>query len=140
MPWLGWTCGKCRYCSSGRENLCDLAQFTGYDLDGGYAEWVVANERFSFPLPDGFADFDIPPLLCAGLIGYRSLRMAGDGARIGLYGFGAAAHIVAQVARWEGRRVFAVTRPGDARRNRSPSNSAQSGRAPERRPRSSMLR
>src|SRR5580765_5998205 len=114
VPWLGWTCGECRYCTSGRENLCDRARFTGYDLDGGYAEWAVADERFCFTLPDGLGDLDAAPLLCAGLIGYRSLRMAGDAERLGLYGFGAAAHIVAQVARWEGRRVFAVTREGDA--------------------------
>ncbi len=114
VPWLGWTCGECRYCASGRENLCDRARFTGYDLDGGYAEWAVADERYCFPLPDGVGDLEAAPLLCAGLIGYRSLRMAGDAERLGLYGFGAAAHIVAQVARWEGRRVFAVTRPGDA--------------------------
>jgi propanol-preferring alcohol dehydrogenase len=113
VPWLGWTCGECRYCTSGRENLCDRARFTGYDLDGGYAEWAVADERFCFPLPDGFGDLDAAPLLCAGLIGFRSLRMCGDAQRLGLYGFGAAAHIVAQVALWEGRRVFAVTRPGD---------------------------
>jgi alcohol dehydrogenase, propanol-preferring len=114
MPWLGWTCGECRYCVSGRENLCDRARFTGYDLDGGYAEWTVADERFCFPIPDGFDDLQAAPLLCAGLIGYRSLRLAGDAERLGLYGFGAAAHIVAQVARFEGRRVFAVTRKGDA--------------------------
>ena len=114
VPWLGWTCGECRYCTSGRENLCDRARFTGYDLDGGYAEWAVADERFCFTLPDGLGDLDAAPLLCAGLIGYRSLRMAGDAERLGLYGFGAAAHIVAQVARWEGRRLFAVTREGDA--------------------------
>jgi propanol-preferring alcohol dehydrogenase len=113
VPWLGWTCGECRYCTSGRENLCDRARFTGYDLDGGYAEWAVADERFCFPLSDGFGDLDAAPLLCAGLIGFRSLRMCGDAQRLGLYGFGAAAHIVAQVALWEGRRVFAVTRPGD---------------------------
>ncbi len=113
VPWLGWTCGECRYCASGRENLCDRARFTGYDIDGGYAEWVVADERFCFPIPDGFDDLQAAPLLCAGLIGYRSLRLAGDAERLGLYGFGAAAHIVAQVARHEGRRVFAVTRPGD---------------------------
>jgi propanol-preferring alcohol dehydrogenase len=113
VPWLGWTCGACRYCTSGRENLCDRARFTGYDLDGGYAEWAVADERFCFPIPDGFDDLLAAPLLCAGLIGYRSLRLAGDAERLGLYGFGAAAHIVAQVARWEGRRVFAVTRGGD---------------------------
>ena len=114
VPWLGWTCGECRYCRSGRENLCDRARFTGYDIDGGYAEWTVADERFCFPLPDGYGDLEIAPLLCAGLIGYRSLRLAGDAERLGLYGFGSAAHIVAQVARWEGRRVFAVTREGDA--------------------------
>jgi propanol-preferring alcohol dehydrogenase len=113
VPWLGWTCGECRYCLSGRENLCDRARFTGYDLDGGYAEWAVADERFCFPLPDGLGDLEAAPLLCAGLIGYRSLRMAGDAERLGLYGFGASAHIVAQVARWEGRRVFAFTREGD---------------------------
>jgi propanol-preferring alcohol dehydrogenase len=113
VPWLGWTCGECRYCTSGRENLCDFARFTGYDIDGGYAEWTVANERFCFPIPDGFEDLQAAPLLCAGLIGYRSLRLAGEAERLGLYGFGASAHIVAQVARHEGRRVFAVTREGD---------------------------
>jgi propanol-preferring alcohol dehydrogenase len=113
VPWLGWTCGECVYCRSGRENLCAQARFTGYDLDGGYAEWCVADERFCFPLPEGFGDLEAAPLLCAGLIGYRSLRLAGDAERLGLYGFGAAAHIVAQVARWEGRRVFAFTRAGD---------------------------
>jgi propanol-preferring alcohol dehydrogenase len=113
VPWLGWTCGECRYCTSGRENLCDRARFTGYDLDGGYAEWAVADERYCFPLPEPLADLEVAPLLCAGLIGYRSLRAAGAGERLGLYGFGAAAHIVAQVARWQGRRVFAVTRAGD---------------------------
>ncbi|MFN0155086.1 MAG: zinc-dependent alcohol dehydrogenase family protein [Gaiella sp.] len=113
VPWLGWTCGSCRFCGSGRENLCDAARFTGYDLDGGFAEWAIADERFCLPLPDGYADDQVAPLLCAGLIGYRSLRMAGDAERLGLYGFGAAAHIVAQVARREGRSVYAVTRPGD---------------------------
>jgi propanol-preferring alcohol dehydrogenase len=113
VPWLGWTDGTCGYCTSGRENLCDAARFTGYDLDGGYAEWVVADERFCFPIPDEYGDLDAAPLLCAGLIGHRALRLAGDGERLGLYGFGAAAHIVAQVALWEGRRVFAVTREGD---------------------------
>jgi propanol-preferring alcohol dehydrogenase len=113
VPWLGWTCGECRFCTSGRENLCDRALFTGYDRDGGYAEWVVADERFCFPIPDGFGDLEAAPLLCAGLIGYRALRLAGDGERLGLYGFGAAAHIVAQVARFQSRRVFAVTRRGD---------------------------
>jgi propanol-preferring alcohol dehydrogenase len=113
VPWLGWTCGECRYCLSGRENLCDRARFTGYGVDGGYAEWAVADERFCFPLPEGLGDLETAPLLCAGLIGYRSLRMAGDAGRLGLYGFGASAHIVAQVARSEGRRVFAFTREGD---------------------------
>ena len=113
VPWLGWTCGKCAYCLTGRENLCDRARFTGYDTDGGYAELCVADERFCFPVPDGFADVQAAPLLCAGLIGYRSLRLAGDAARIGLYGFGAAAHIVCQVALHEGREVYALTRSGD---------------------------
>ncbi|HET8606459.1 MAG TPA: zinc-dependent alcohol dehydrogenase family protein [Gaiellaceae bacterium] len=113
VPWLGWTCGACRYCRSGRENLCDRARFTGYDLDGGYAEWAVADERYCFPIPDGFDDLEAAPLLCAGLIGYRSLRLAGDAVRLGLYGFGASAHIVAQVARAQGRRIFAFTSPGD---------------------------
>jgi alcohol dehydrogenase, propanol-preferring len=113
VPWLGWTDGTCRYCTSGRENLCDRARFTGYDVDGGYAEWCVVDERFCFPIPDGFDDLAAAPLLCAGLIGYRALRLAGDAERLGLYGFGASAHIVAQVARAQGRRVFAVTREGD---------------------------
>jgi propanol-preferring alcohol dehydrogenase len=113
VPWLGWTDGECRYCRSERENLCNFARFTGYDIDGGYAEWVVADERYCFPVPDGFDDLAAAPLLCAGLIGYRSLRLAGDGERLGLYGFGAAAHIIAQVALWEGRRVFVFVRPGD---------------------------
>ena len=113
VPWLGWTCGECAYCLTGRENLCDRARFTGYDTDGGYAELCVADERFCFPVPDGFADVQAAPLLCAGLIGYRSLRLAGDAARIGLYGFGAAAHIVCQVALHEGREVYALTRSGD---------------------------
>ena len=113
IPWLGWTCGECRYCRSGRENLCDRALFTGYQLDGGYAGQAVADERFAFPLPDGYPDLQAAPLLCAGLIGYRSLRLAGDGERLGLYGFGAAAHIVCQVALHEGRRVFAFVRGGD---------------------------
>ncbi len=113
VPWLGWTCGECRYCRSGRENLCDRARFTGYQLDGGYAEQVVADERYCFDLPDGYPDLQAAPLLCAGLIGYRSLRMTGDAERLGLYGFGASAHIVAQVARHQGRRVFAFTKPGD---------------------------
>jgi propanol-preferring alcohol dehydrogenase len=113
VPWLGWTCGECRHCRAGRENLCDRARFTGYDLDGGFAELCVADERFCFPIPDGYPDLEAAPLLCAGLIGHRTLRMAGDAERIGIYGFGAAAHIVCQVARHEGRRVFAFTRPGD---------------------------
>jgi alcohol dehydrogenase, propanol-preferring len=113
VPWLGWTCGDCRFCRSGRENLCDRARFTGYDIDGGYAERAVADERFCFPLPDGFEDVQAAPLLCAGLIGHRTLRLAGDAERVGIYGFGAAAHIVCQVARHEGRRVFAFTRAQD---------------------------
>jgi len=113
VPWLGWTCGACAYCRRGRENLCEQARFTGYDLDGGFAKLAVADVRYCFPLPEGYPDLQAAPLLCAGLIGYRSLRMAGDASRLGLYGFGAAAHIVAQVARFEGRRVFAFVRPGD---------------------------
>src|SRR5213083_2068319 len=113
VPWLGWSCGECRYCRSGRENLCDRARFTGYLIDGGYAEYAVADARFCFPLPDQYADLEAAPLLCAGLIGYRSLVAAGEAERLGLYGFGAAAHIVAQVARHQGRRVFAFTRAGD---------------------------
>jgi propanol-preferring alcohol dehydrogenase len=113
VPWLGWTCGVCKYCRSERENLCDRARFTGYTLDGGYAEYVLADHRFCFPLPDGYSDAEAAPLLCAGLIGYRSLVMAGDAPRLGIYGFGAAAHIVAQVAIHQGRRIFAFTRPGD---------------------------
>jgi propanol-preferring alcohol dehydrogenase len=114
VPWLGWTCGVCRYCRSGRENLCDRARFTGYQLDGGYAEWAVADHRFCFALPEGYPDLQAAPLLCAGLIGHRALRLAGDAERLGLYGFGASAHIVCQVARWQGRRVFAFTRAEDA--------------------------
>jgi propanol-preferring alcohol dehydrogenase len=113
VPWLGWTDGTCRYCTSGRENLCPAARFTGYDLDGGYAEYVVADDRFCFPIPDGYDDVQAAPLLCAGLIGYRSLRLAGDGERLGLYGFGASAHIVVQVARHQGRRLFGFVRRGD---------------------------
>jgi alcohol dehydrogenase, propanol-preferring len=113
VPWLGWADGDCRYCLSGRENLCDRARFTGYTQDGGYAEEIVADERFCLTVPDGYADADAAPLLCAGLIGYRALRAAGDAERLGIYGFGAAAHLVAQVAVFEGRRVFAFTRPGD---------------------------
>jgi propanol-preferring alcohol dehydrogenase len=113
VPWLGWTCGVCEFCTTGRENLCDKARFTGYDIDGGYAEYTVADSRFCFPIDRSFSDIEAAPLLCAGLIGYRSLRMAGDGLRLGLYGFGASAHLVAQVAKFQGRRVFAITRPGD---------------------------
>jgi len=113
VPWLGWTCGECRFCRSGRENLCDRARFTGCDRDGGFAEYAVADARFCFPIPEGYPDLQAAPLLCAGLIGHRALRMAGAAQRLGLYGFGAAAHIVCQVARHEGRRVFAFTRPGD---------------------------
>ena len=114
VPWLGWTCGRCRFCRGGRENLCDQARFTGYQIDGGYAELTLADERYCFPVAKGYGDVEAAPLLCAGLIGYRALRMAGEGERIGLYGFGAAAHIVAQVASWQGRKVFAFTRPDDA--------------------------
>ncbi|MDW5593534.1 zinc-dependent alcohol dehydrogenase family protein [Conexibacter stalactiti] len=115
VPWLGWTCGRCRYCTSGRENLCAQARFTGCDRDGGYAELTVADARFCFPLPDAAAvtDVQLAPLLCAGLIGYRALRMAGDAERLGLYGFGAAAHLICQVAVHEGREVFAFTREDD---------------------------
>jgi alcohol dehydrogenase, propanol-preferring len=114
VPWLGWTDGDCRYCRSGRENLCDRAGFTGYDRDGGYAELAVADERFCFPLPDGYPDLQAAPLLCAGLIGYRTLALAGDAERVGIYGFGAAAHIICQVAVHQGRRVFAFTRADDS--------------------------
>ncbi len=113
VPWLGYTCGRCDYCRAGRENLCDGARFTGYDRDGGYAEYTVADSRYCFPLPDAYSDAHAAPLLCAGLIGYRSLVMVGDARRLGIYGFGAAAHIIAQVAAWQGREVFAFTRPGD---------------------------
>jgi alcohol dehydrogenase, propanol-preferring len=113
IAWLGWTDGECRYCLSERENLCDRARFTGYQLDGGYAELAVADERFVVPIPEEYDDLAAAPLLCAGLIGYRALRLAGEGERLGLYGFGASAHIVAQVARHQGRRVFAFTRAGD---------------------------
>ena len=113
VPWLGWTCGECRYCLTGRENLCDRARFTGYHLDGGFAEHAVADARFCFPLPAGYPELQAAPLLCAGLIGYRALRLAGEGERLAVYGFGAAAHILAQVAVHQGRRVFALTRPGD---------------------------
>lgn len=113
VPWLGWTCGVCRFCRSGRENLCDKARFTGYTRDGGFAEYAVADARFAFPVPDAYSDVEAAPLMCAGLIGYRALRAAGEGARIGLYGFGAAAHIIAQVALHQGREIFAFTKPGD---------------------------
>ncbi len=113
VPWLGHTCNHCPYCLSDRENLCDQAEFTGYQIDGGYAEYAVADERFCFPIPAGYPDVQAAPLLCAGLIGYRSLRLAGAAQKIGLYGFGAAAHIVTQVAKYQGREVFAFTRPQD---------------------------
>ena len=113
VPWLGWTCGTCRFCTSGRENLCDRARFTGYDIDGGFAELTVADERFCFALPDAYGDVEATPLLCAGLIGSRGLRLAGAATTLGLYGFGAAAHIVTQVARHQGCAVYAFTRPGD---------------------------
>jgi propanol-preferring alcohol dehydrogenase len=114
VPWLGWTCGTCDFCASGRENLCDAARFTGYHIDGGYADYAIADARYCFRLPDAYGDAEAAPLLCAGLIGYRSLVAAGDGRRLGIYGFGAAAHIVCQVAVWQGREVYAFTRPGDA--------------------------
>ena len=113
IPWLGWTCGECRYCRAGHENLCELARFTGYTLDGGYAEFALADERFCFLIPDSYSDAEAAPLLCAGLIGYRSLVKTGDARRVGLYGFGAAAHIVAQILRHQGREIYAFTRPGD---------------------------
>jgi len=113
VPWLGWTDGECRYCRRGQENLCEGARFTGYQIDGGYAEYTVADERFCFPIPEGYPDLQAAPLLCGGLIGYRSLRMTGDAERLGLYGFGSSAHMIAQAAVYQGRRVFAFTRPGD---------------------------
>lgn len=113
IPWLGWTCGECRYCRSSRENLCDRALFTGYTIDGGYAEFIVADARYCFHLPDQYDDVDVAPLLCAGMLGYRSYRKIGDARRLGIYGFGSAAHLIAQVARFEGRDLFAFTRPGD---------------------------
>jgi propanol-preferring alcohol dehydrogenase len=118
VPWLGHTCGACRYCLSGLENLCDRPGFTGYTLDGGYAEYTLADQRYCFPIPVGYGDAQAAPLLCAGLIGYRSLVLAGDARRLGIYGFGAAAHIVAQVARHQGREVYAFTRPGDVEAQR----------------------
>jgi alcohol dehydrogenase, propanol-preferring len=114
IPWLGWTCGHCPYCQSGRENLCEQARFTGYTLDGGYAEYTVADERFCFPIPGAYSDADASPLLCAGLIGYRCLLKTGNAKNVGIYGFGGAAHIVAQLALHEGRRIFAFTREGDS--------------------------
>jgi propanol-preferring alcohol dehydrogenase len=114
IPWLGWTCGHCRFCESGRENLCDAARFTGYQLDGGFADYVVADARYCLPIPAGIDDVHAAPLLCAGLIGYRALGMCGDARRIGLYGFGAAAHLVAQAAMFQGRQCLAFVRPGDA--------------------------
>jgi alcohol dehydrogenase, propanol-preferring len=113
VPWLGWTCGVCEYCRSGRENLCDRARFTGYQIDGGYAELTVADQRYCFTINSRYGDQEAAPLLCAGLIGYRTLRLAGDGRLVGIYGFGAAAHIIAQIIRYQGRRLFAFTRPGD---------------------------
>jgi propanol-preferring alcohol dehydrogenase len=113
VPWLGFSCGKCRFCRAGQENLCDQAKFTGYQIDGGFADHTVANAAFCFPLPDAYSDVEAAPLLCAGLIGYRSLKMAGEAERLGIYGFGAAAHIVAQVALHQGRELYAFTRPGD---------------------------
>jgi propanol-preferring alcohol dehydrogenase len=114
VPWLGWTCGECKFCRSDRENLCARARFTGYQIDGGYSEYTVADQRFCFAIPQVYSDIEAAPLLCAGLIGYRSLRMAREARRLGLYGFGAAAHIIAQVARWQGHEVYAFTSPGDA--------------------------
>lgn len=114
VPWLGWTCGECEYCASGQENLCNRARFTGYQIDGGYAQYTLADARYCFPIPEGFSDFEAAPLLCAGLIGFRSLRMTNRARRLGLYGFGAAAHIIAQVAQHQGREIYAFTRPGDS--------------------------
>jgi alcohol dehydrogenase, propanol-preferring len=119
VPWLGWTDGDCRYCRSGRENLCDRGRFTGYTLDGGYAEYLVADERYCLPVPEGYTEVHATPLFCGGLIGYRALRLAGDAERLGLYGFGSSAHLIAQVARWQGRRLFAFTRPGDEETQRA---------------------
>src|SRR2546430_9027843 len=120
VPWLGWTCGECRFCRTARENLCERARFTGYQIDGGYAEYTVADARYCLALPKGYSDAQAAPLLCAGLIGYRALGAAGDGEPLGLFGVGAAAHLVAQVARHEGRRIFAFTRPGDTEGQRFP--------------------
>jgi alcohol dehydrogenase, propanol-preferring len=118
VPWLGWTCGKCGFCRSGRENLCDRAQFTGYTRDGGYAEFTVADERFCFPIPQNYSDAEAAPLLCAGLIGFRSFKKCGNAKRIGIYGFGAAAHIIAQIAKFQGHKIFAFTRRGDLKTQR----------------------
>lgn len=118
IPWLGWTCGECKFCRSGRENLCEKARFTGYTIDGGYAELTVADARFCFPIPDSYDDVRAAPLLCAGLIGFRCLRKTGDATRVGIYGFGAAAHIIAQVARHQNRKIFAFSRPGDRQAQR----------------------
>jgi propanol-preferring alcohol dehydrogenase len=115
IPWLGWTDGTCKFCRSGRENLCPHTRFTGRDIDGGFAEYTLADERFCFPIPEGYPDLQAAPLLCAGLIGYRCLRMCGDAQTVGLYGFGASAHIICQVLMWQGRKAFAFTRPGDAK-------------------------
>lgn len=113
VPWLGWSCGRCNFCVAGQENLCDQARYTGYQINGGFAEMCTADERFCFPIPDGYSDLQAAPLLCAGLIGYRALRMTGDARRLGFYGFGSAAHILIQVARYQGREVYAFTRPDD---------------------------
>jgi propanol-preferring alcohol dehydrogenase len=128
VPWLGWTDGTCRYCTSGRENLCVDARFTGRDIDGGYAELTVADERFCFSLPDELSDQEAAPLLCGGLIGYRALTFTGDAERLGLYGFGSAAHMICQLAAFQGRQVFAFTRPGMSTRRRSRAASAHHGR------------
>ncbi len=118
VPWLGWTCGKCRFCLSRRENLCDRAKFTGYTRNGGYAQFTVADERFCFPIPKRYSDAEAAPLLCAGLIGFRSFKKCGEAKRLGLYGFGAAAHIIAQVAKFQGREIYAFTRGGDSKAQR----------------------
>jgi propanol-preferring alcohol dehydrogenase len=122
VPWLGWTCGVCSYCRNGQENLCDQAKFTGYTVDGGYAEYTVADQRYCYPIPEPYGDAEAAPLMCAGLIGYRSLAKAGEGARIGIYGFGAAAYIIAQVARYQQRQVYAFARPGDEEAKQSALN------------------
>jgi len=136
VPWLGWTCGECLYCLAGKENLCPNARFTGYTLDGGYADFTVADERYCVPIPESYSDAGAAPLLCAGLIGYRSLVRAGDAKRLGIYGFGAAAHIITQVARHQGRSVYAFTRPGDevAQRFAKEQGAAWAGASNERPP------